>query len=102
MSELKGLLLGMAIAAILYVLMRYLPKWFGAIPMILFLGFMIWVMVTSVHGSLIAKLVVLVVGESVLGTIWDETNKQRQKRFKTEIEKMQAKDYSSSKKNKKR
>lgn len=97
MSELKGLLLGVAVALILYVSMRYLPKWFGAIPMILFLGFMIWLMVTSGHGSFLSKLVVLVVGESVLGYIWDDANKQRRKQLKKEIEKMQAKDYSSGK-----
>ncbi|MCI1986074.1 MAG: hypothetical protein LKJ69_04650 [Lactobacillus sp.] len=97
MSELKGLLMGVAIAAILYGLMRYLPKWFGAAPMLLFLGFMLWLMVTHGHGSLVAKLVVLVVGESVLGTIWTDATKQRQKRLKKEMEKMEAKDYSSGK-----
>lgn len=97
MSELKGLLFGMAIVAILYVLLRYLPKWVGVIPMILFLAFMIWVIVTTNHGSLLGKLVVLVVGEAVLGTIWDESNKERQKKLKKEMEKMQAKDYTSGK-----
>ena len=42
MSEFKGLLMGMLIVAILYVLDRYLPKWFGAIPGIAFLLLMVY------------------------------------------------------------
>ena len=43
MSEFKGLLMGMFIIAILYVLDRYLPKWFGAIPGIAFLLLMVYI-----------------------------------------------------------
>ncbi|CUR40239.1 integral membrane protein [Limosilactobacillus reuteri] len=49
MSEFKGLLMGMLIVAILYVLDRYLPKWFGAIPGIAFLLLMVYIIFTKDH-----------------------------------------------------
>ncbi|MGA3486046.1 hypothetical protein ACA611_15525 [Lactiplantibacillus plantarum] len=71
MSEFKGLLLGMLIVAILYVLDRYLPKWFGAIPGIAFLLLMVYIIFTK-DQSLLTQLTVLIVGEAILNGIWLE------------------------------
>ncbi|WP_436645666.1 hypothetical protein [Lactiplantibacillus plantarum] len=69
MSEFKGLLMGMLIVAILYVLDRYLPKWFGAIPGIAFLLLMVYIIFTK-DQSLLTKLTLLSVGEAILNGIW--------------------------------
>lgn len=91
MSDFKGLLMGMLVAAILYVLDRYLPKWFGAIPGIAFLLLMLYIIFTKDH-SLLTKLTVLIVGEAILNGIWLETLEERKKKSIKEIEKMKAKD----------
>lgn len=96
MTDLLGLLGGMAIAAGLYLLLRYLPRWVGAVPMLAFLGFMGWLMVTRGAGQWLSMLVVLVVGESVLGTIWEAATKAKQKHLAQELAKMQAKDLSAN------
>ncbi|MEE6764319.1 hypothetical protein RAO27_10110 [Lactiplantibacillus plantarum] len=43
MSDFKGILIGMLVVAVLYMLDRYLPRWFGAIPGAGFLGFIIYI-----------------------------------------------------------
>lgn len=86
MSDFKGLLMGMLVAAILYVLDRYLPKWFGAIPGIAFLLLMIYIIFTK-DQSLLTKLTVLIVGEAILNGIWLETLEERKKKSIKEIEK---------------
>ncbi|MFH7307178.1 hypothetical protein [Weissella paramesenteroides] len=91
MSDFKGLLMGMLVAAILYVLDRYLPKWFGAIPGIAFLLLMLYIIFTK-DQSLLTKLTVLIVGEAILNGIWLETLEERKKKSIKEIEKMKAKD----------
>lgn len=96
MSEFKGLLMGMLIVAILYVLDRYLPKWFGAIPGIVFLLLMVYIIFTK-DQSLLAKLMVLIVGEALLNGIWLEALRDRKKKASKEIEKMKAKDISRKK-----
>lgn len=93
MSEFKGVLMGMLVVAILYVLDRYLPKWFGAIPGIAFLLLMIYIIFTK-DQSLLTKLTVLIVGEAILNSIWVETLEERKKKANKEIEKMKAKDLS--------
>lgn len=93
MSEFKGVLMGMLVVAILYVLDRYLPKWFGAIPVIAFLLLMIYIIFTK-DQSLLTKLTVLIVGEAILNSIWVETLEERKKKANKEIEKMKAKDLS--------
>lgn len=93
MNEFKGVLMGMLVVAILYVLDRYLPKWFGAIPGIAFLLLMIYIIFTK-DQSLLTKLTVLIVGEAILNSIWVETLEERKKKANKEIEKMKAKDLS--------
>lgn len=93
MSDFKRLLIGMLVIAILHVLDRYLPKWFGAIPGIAFLLLMIYVMFTK-DQSLLIKLTVLIVGEALLNGIWLEALEDRKKKASREIEKMKAKDLS--------
>lgn len=93
MSDFKGLLMGMLVVAILHVLDRYLPKWFGAIPGIAFLLLMIYVIFTK-DQSLLTKLTVLIVGEALLNGIWLEALEDRKKKASREIEKMKAKDLS--------
>lgn len=92
MSDLRGLLFGLIGVAVIYLLDRYLPKWFGVIPGIAFLGFMGWLLITKSSGHLITILVVLVVGEAVLNSIWFETIEDRKKKLKQELTKMKAKD----------
>ncbi|MFT8884064.1 MAG: hypothetical protein ABF991_07775 [Liquorilactobacillus hordei] len=91
MSDFKGLLMGMLVVAILYVLDRYLPKWFGVIPGIAFLLLMVYIIFTK-DQSLLTKLTVLIVGEAILNGIWLETLEERKKKANKEIEKMKAKD----------
>ncbi|MCG0622332.1 integral membrane protein [Lactiplantibacillus plantarum] len=93
MSEFKGLLMGMLIVAILYVLDRYLPKWFGAIPGIAFLLLMVYIIFTK-DQSLLTKLTLLIVGEAILNGIWLEALGDRKKKASKEIEKMKAEDIS--------
>lgn len=93
MSDFKRLLIGMLVIAILHVLDRYLPKWFGAIPGIAFLLLMIYVMFTK-DQSLLIKLTVLIVGEALLNGIWLEALEDRKKKASRETEKMKAKDLS--------
>lgn len=92
MIDFKGLLMGMLAVAILYILDRYLPKWFGAIPSIAFLLFMLYVILTRDHS--LSALVVLIVGEVVLNGIWLSTLEKRKKKAHKELEKMKAKDLS--------
>lgn len=92
MIDFKGLLMGMLVVAILYILDRYLPKWFGAIPSIAFLLFMLYVILTRDHS--LSALVVLIVGEVVLNGIWLSTLENRKKKAHKELEKMKAKDLS--------
>ncbi|WP_436646581.1 hypothetical protein [Lactiplantibacillus plantarum] len=96
MSDFKGLLMGMLVVAILHVLDRHLPKWFGAIPGIAFLLLMIYVIFTK-DQSLLTKLTVLIVGEALLNGIWLEALEDRKKKASREIEKMKAKDLSKNK-----
>ena len=93
MIDFKRLLIGMLVIAILHVLDRYLPKWFGAIPGIAFLLLMIYVIFTK-DQSLLIKLTVLIVGEALLNGIWLEALEDRKKKASREIEKMKATDLS--------
>ncbi|WP_283679478.1 hypothetical protein [Lentilactobacillus sp. Marseille-Q4993] len=96
MSDFKGLLLGMLVVAFFYILDRYLPKWFGAIPGIFFLILMVYIIITKGQ-SLLSTLTVLIVGEVVLNGIWITALEDRKKKARKEIEKMQAKDLSRKK-----
>ena len=93
MNNLKGLLMGILVVVILYILDRYLPKWFGAIPGIAFLLLMVYIIFTKDH-SLLIKLTVLIGGEGILNGIWLEALEDRKKKASKEIEKMKAKDLS--------
>ncbi|AMV64791.1 integral membrane protein [Pediococcus damnosus] len=92
MSDLRGLLFGLIVVVAIYLLDRYLPRWVGAIPGVIFLGFMIWLIVAKGSANLVTMLVVLVVGEAVLNGIWLETIEDRKKKLKQELSKMKAKD----------
>ncbi|KRM92141.1 hypothetical protein [Liquorilactobacillus cacaonum] len=92
MTDLKGLIFGMIVVAVIYVLERYLPKWFGAVPGILFLILMIYVFVVKGKGQIIEILVVLVVGEAILNGIWMQVLEARKIKAQKELEKMKAKD----------
>lgn len=92
MTDLKGLIFGMIVVAVIYVLERYFPKWFGAVPGILFLILMIYVLVVKGKGQIIEILVVLVVGEAILNGIWMQVLEARKIKAQKELEKMKAKD----------
>lgn len=87
MTDLKGLIFGMIVVAVIYVLERYLPKWFGAVPGILFLILMIYVFVVKGKGQIIEILVVLVVGEAILNGIWMQVLEARKIKAQKELEK---------------
>ncbi|WEE36222.1 hypothetical protein [Lactiplantibacillus paraplantarum] len=91
MSDFKGILLGMLVVAVLYVLDRYLPRWFGAIPGVSFLGFIIYI-VFAKEVSLLSIVTVLLVGEAILNGIWIDALANRKKKLKKEIATMKAKD----------
>ncbi|TBX52787.1 hypothetical protein EUZ87_01190 [Lactiplantibacillus paraplantarum] len=91
MSDFKGILLGMLVVAVLYVLDRYLPRWFGAIPGVGFLGFVIYI-VFAKEVSLLSIVTVLLVGEAILNGIWIDALANRKKKLKKEIATMKAKD----------
>lgn len=93
MSDLKGLIIGLMIAAAVYIADRYLPKWFGALPGIAFLGLMIFLLITKGHHQVLSMMTVLIVGEAVLNGIWMESLDSRKKKEQRELEKMKAKDY---------
>lgn len=79
MSYFKGLLMSILAVVILYILDRYLPKWFGAIPGIAFLLLMIYIIFTKDH-SLLIKLTVLIGGEGIFNGIWLEALEDRKKK----------------------
>ncbi|MDV0431589.1 hypothetical protein RXV91_12015 [Lactiplantibacillus sp. DA1] len=91
MSDFKGILLGMLVVAVLYMLDRYLPRWFGAIPGAGFLGFIIYIAFTK-EVSLLSIVTVLLVGEAVLNGIWIDALANRKRTMKKEVATMKAKD----------
>ncbi|MBC6381504.1 hypothetical protein [Lactiplantibacillus plantarum] len=91
MSDFKGILLGMLVVAVLYMLDRYLPRWFGAIPGAGFLGFIIYIVFTK-EASLLSIVTVLLVGEAVLNGIWIDALVNRKRKMKKEVATMKAKD----------
>lgn len=91
MSDFKGILLGMLVVAVLYMLDRYLPRWFGAIPGAGFLGFIIYIVFTK-EVSLLSIVTVLLVGEAVLNGIWIDALVNRRRKMKKEVATMKAKD----------
>ncbi len=86
MSDFKGILMGILVVAIFYILDRYLPKWFGAIPGIAFLLVMFYLIFTKDH-SLLIKLIVLIGGEGILNGIWLEALEDRKKKDSKDIKK---------------
>ena len=69
MSDFKGLMMGMLIAAVIYLADRYLPKWFGAVPSVLF-AVLVGYLVIFYHTSFFSALTPLLVGEAILNGIW--------------------------------
>ncbi|ALV13462.1 hypothetical protein [Lactiplantibacillus plantarum] len=91
MSDFKGILIGMLVVAVLYMLDRYLPRWFGAIPGAGFLDFIIYIVFTK-EVSLLSIVTVLLVGEAVLNGIWIDALVNRKRKMKKEVATMKAKD----------
>lgn len=96
MSDFTGIIIGIVVLVILRLVLRFLPKWFGGLMMVGYLGFIVWLVITHGHGHLVSTLIVLFVGEFVLAGIWVEELTRRKQRGVKELEKMQAKDMSSS------
>ena len=92
MNDLMGLIMGLAVAAVIYGLERFLPKWFGAIPAIAFLVFVIYLMITRGRGQMVSIVVVLLIGEAVLIGIWLNALRDRKNKERRELESMKAQD----------
>ena len=84
MSDFKGLMMGMLIVAVIYLADRYLPKWFGAVPGVLF-AVLVGYLVIFYNTSFLSALTPLLVGESILNG---------KKKVQQELERMKAKDLS--------
>ncbi|MFC0232697.1 hypothetical protein ACFFIF_01675 [Vagococcus entomophilus] len=78
MTEFTSVLFGMVIAAIIYTLDRYLPKWFGGILGIIYFCFMIYQILTN-EQSILSNISILVIGEIILNGIWLSTLQNRKK-----------------------
>lgn len=98
MGDFKGVLMGMVVAAVIYMADRYLPKWFGAVPSLAFLVLIIYIgiktIVTGSDTSWWSLLTILLVGEAVFIGIWGRATDNRNKKAQKEIEKMKAQDLS--------
>jgi len=92
-SDFKGLMMGMLIAAVIYLADRYLPKWFGAVPGVLFVV-LVGYLVIFYHTSFFSALTLLLVGESILIGIWLSSLDALKKKVQQELERMKAKDLS--------
>lgn len=69
-----------AIALIcLFVIDRFMPKWVGTLPMIAFLGYMIYLMFKFGQGQMIFMIVITVGGESMIAAFWYYEIEQRKK-----------------------
>ncbi|UOX37814.1 hypothetical protein [Weissella cibaria] len=93
MSDFKGLMMGMLIAAVIYLADRYLLKWFGAVPSVLFVV-LVGYLVIFHHTSFFSALTLLLVGESILNGIWLSSLDARKKKVQQELERMKTKDLS--------
>lgn len=93
MSDFKGLMMGMLIVAVIYLADRYLPKWFGAVPSVLFVV-LVGYLVIFHNTSFFSALTPLLVGESILNGTWLSSLDARKKKVKQELERMKAKDLS--------
>ncbi|CAH1851391.1 hypothetical protein [Convivina intestini] len=90
MSDIKNVIIAAIAVGILSLLERYLPRWFGSLPCLAFLIYMIYIMVS--RGPSWTGLLVLVLGEGLLLSIWVEALVARKKKENLAIEKMKAKD----------
>ncbi|KRM94869.1 hypothetical protein FC19_GL000128 [Liquorilactobacillus aquaticus DSM 21051] len=93
MFNFKGYLYALLFVVVLHILDRYLPKWFGALPGVVYLVFILYKMFTQ--GFTLPMFLVLIGGEVILNGIWFEAIEARNKKTKKELEKMKAKDISS-------
>ncbi|WP_273706259.1 hypothetical protein [Leuconostoc mesenteroides] len=94
MSEFMGVFYGCLVAGGLYLLDRFLPKWFGALPGIAYFIFMIWLMIYKNGHNVLGLFTVLIVGEAIINGIWIESIESRKKKTQKELDKMKAKDLS--------
>lgn len=93
MFNFKGYLYALLFVVVLHILDRYLPKWFGALPGVVYLVFILYKMFTQ--GFTLPMFLVLIGGEVILNGIWFEAIEAQNKKTKKELEKMKAKDISS-------
>jgi len=80
MAEFTGILSGILVVVVLYLLERYLPKWFGIVPSGLYLGFILEVIITRGNGHYVSLLMALIVGEVILNAIWMNALAARRKK----------------------
>lgn len=84
MAEFTGILSGILVIVVLYLLDRYLPKWFGLVPGVLYLIFILEVMITRGSGHYVPLLMALIVGELVLNAVWMNALASRRKKEQRE------------------
>ena len=94
MSEFMGVFYGCMVAGGLYLLNRLFPKWFGALPGIAYLVFIIWLMIYKNGHNILGLFTILIVGEAVINCIWLRSIESRKKKTQKELNKMKAKDLS--------
>lgn len=94
MDSLIGVAEGMLVVFVIYWTNRLFPKWFGGIYNLSFLIFMVYSMITNDQGQIISMLIVLILGEVILGVIWTSAREDKKRKIKKEIEKMKAVDIS--------
>ncbi|MBZ6010044.1 hypothetical protein [Leuconostoc gelidum] len=91
MTDFKEIIIGALIAIVVYIVDRYLPKWFGALPGI---AFIIIIIFSITNGKqLSSAIVVLILGEILLNGIWLSALQDRKKKEASELEKMKDRDF---------
>lgn len=95
MSELlTGPALGFIVLGVLYLIDYVFPTWVGALPGIVYLIFIVYLIYVRSGNHFVGLLVVLLVGEILIIAIWIESIENRKKKTQKELEKMKAKDLS--------
>lgn len=94
MDSLISVAEGMLVVFVIYWTNRLFPKWFGGIYNLAFLLFMVYTIITRGQDQLISMLIVLILGEVILGGIWVSAREDKKRKIKKEIEKMKATDIS--------
>ncbi|KRM12414.1 hypothetical protein ABTQ33_01305 [Paucilactobacillus suebicus] len=82
MYNFKGAIIIIALVVIIYLLDYFLPKWFGFIPSLAFLIYMIWIMIGHGNGSIVGSIIVIIIGEMILVGMWSGAVRSRERRRK--------------------